>query len=338
MKPEFTKKPEFMRLANEQKRNAPPLFLELLIFFIVFFAGSFAQIFLSVIPIGIWASRTDAIPALLSLPDLETAIIQLLNQIPTWLLLIVNMTGVTLGIAAVLYCRLFERRKLATMGFVRSCALLHLLGGAAAAVLVFAGIALLCLAFGGIQIGESLFLPISLPRLGFYFASVALPAIGSSILFYGYLATSLSKRLSLAASVLITSLVYAAFFQRAGEGSVIVPFVNLFLFAAVSGLIVLLTEDIWGVIGFQILWAFCQTNLFYVSEEGIDADTCVLSLKYSSDNPLLNGGGYGIDLSLSATLILLGTLGILILLLRKKAPAALEVAEEADDSSQGISQ
>lgn len=322
MRPEFTKKPEFMRLAAEQKRTDLPMLLELLRFFLVLVAGIVAQSILTSIPESIWLARSGQLSALMQgVSDgqsMDELLEGLLENMPAWLIAVVGMTGIALGAAAIVYCAVFEKRRIATMGLVRRGLLLHSLAGAAVGAALCGATVWLGSAFGGVRIGALLFDRSMLPLLLLFFLSSLLQAVGEGLLLHGYLAVSLSKRQRLTTCVVISSLVFAGIHQN-GLGQRWLVYLNLFLFGVTLGLLMLKTGSLWGVIWMRTAWSFLFTNVFVFTKDGT-AEYAVFGGEVTGHNDLLTGGGAGLEGSLCATMALLAAIGVLVWLLTQNPP------------------
>lgn len=324
MRPEFTKKPEFMLHAAEQKRNAPPLLVELLIFLAVFTAGSMATGMLGSIPMLAWLFTGDRMHLLLQSAEggstemLET-FFALMEQMPSWITMLVLVLNFLLGVVAAFYCKIFEKRKLPTMGLVKGCALRSYGLGALLGAVSFSAVLGLAAAFGGLRItGMSLTVSM-LPSLLLLLVCFVLQSAGEELLVRGYLMTSLSKRYRLPVCVGMSAVVFGLL-HVSNPGVNFVAFLNIVLVGVVLGLYMLLTGDIWGACGYHALWNFCQGSVFGVSVSGLNTGTSVFTAEITGHSDLLTGGDFGLEGSLCTTFVMLATIGILVFFLSRRAP------------------
>ena len=108
IRPEFTQKPEFMCLAAAQKRSSPSLFIELMIFLLVYVVCVMAELLLSMIPILIWLLTSGSLNTItetvLQGGSIEAATAALLGSLPAWIFAAVRMLAVSAGVCATAFC------------------------------------------------------------------------------------------------------------------------------------------------------------------------------------------------------------------------------------------
>ena len=331
MRPEFTKKPEFMRLAAEQKRNQPPLLLELLILILLSIIATVARTLLGLIPQLSWmlsGNRLDAIRALLESTSFENAVLGVQSMLPPWLMGLILVLSFTGGIVAMLYCRIIEKRKLATMGFCRPGVLRHLLLGLGLGLALTAAVTGLAVLFHGVSITGIALRRSLIPLLLLFVLGFVAQGFSDTLLLHGYLGVSLNKRYRLPLCLAGPALAYALLYNN----SVVTSFVgvlNLSLTALFAGLLMLRTGDLWSLFGFYGFWNFLQSGLLLQTSPADGDYPCLFTAEILGQNELLTGGDGGLCSSLCATLVLLAGIGILFWQLRGRPDDTAAPVEEA---------
>lgn len=320
MKPEFTKKPEFMILAAEQKRNAPPMFLELLIFFAVYIIASLAIGLIGSVPMLIWLFGGGRSLALLELGSTNAMLDQVVNLLlnpPVWLQIVLLALSALLGLAAILYCTKFEKRSLRSMGLTRPHALRHYGSGALFGAVSFSAAFGLTALLGGVRLEGVNPLGSVWPMLLLMLAAFVVQSAGEELLLRGYFMTSLSKNARLPASIFVSSIVFGLL-HISNPGAGPAAFANVALVGVVLGLYILLTGDLWGACGYHALWNFFQSSVFGISVSGIDLGTSLFRVSVTGQNKLLTGGEFGLEGSLCTTMILLVQIAALVWFLYRR--------------------
>ena len=323
MRPEFTKKPAFMLEAAAQKRREFPLFLELLIFYVVFIAASTAIGIVLAIPVMLWLFSGSRVELLLQAAGSTSALLEqiftLLGQMPGWMVALTLLANALLGVAAILYCKWFEKRKIRTLGLTGPHGLQSYLLGALFGAVSFAAVFALAAAFGGVTIRGMQPLAAIWPTLLMMLFAYVLQSAGEELLVRGYLMTSLSKRWRLPVCISVSSIVFALL-HTGNFGFSFVAFLNIVLVGVVLGLTVLLSGDLWAACGYHALWNFVSGNVFGLSVSGLDSGDSLFAVEVTGGNALLTGGDFGLEGSLCATFVLLAELGVLVFLLSRRTP------------------
>ena len=330
MKPEFTKKPEFMHLAAREKSNQFTLFQEILNFFVVFLIATIAISLIGSIPMMFWFLSGERAATILAAGVNPNAMLEaffrLYEQLPPAMTaLIIALSGL-LGVAAILYCRRFERRSVKSMGLTGPHALPSWLLGALLGALSFSAVAGMASAFGGISISGLRPLEGLLPTVALLFVAFVLESFGEELLVRGYLMVSLSVRQRLAASVALSSIVFGML-EVSNIGLQPLAYINVVLLGVVLALLVLLSGNLWSACGYHALWDFFRSCVFGLSDAEAEAEESLLQVSVTGHSSLLTGGYYGLTASLSATFVLLASIGILVFLLSRRTPDPVEPAD-----------
>jgi membrane protease YdiL (CAAX protease family) len=272
--------------------------IELIAFIGVLFLGQFASTFVSAfVAVLLFGINSEG----QILTDSDT--LQVLSLFATLVATVVAM----------LYCRLIERRKLATLGFRSRGFIGEYFSGLILGFLLLAASLAICLltntmTFRGItpQIPWTM---IILFFVGFLFQGMS-----EEVLCRGYLTVTLARRRSLVFSILVSSALFSAmhFFN---PNTSILAFVNLFLFGVFAGVYFIKRGDIWGVGAIHSAWNFSQGHMFGIAVSGMASDSTIASFTPTAAGTLINGGAFGLEGGLAVTAVL--TIGIIIMLLTK---------------------
>ena len=316
-------RPRFWAEAAKQKQTRYSLFGELLMFVLVYMIASMLQGILLGVPTVVWMLSTNQLQEMqfASVEDLQRLLMELLQKLPDWLLIVSLFTYAVLGAVAVFYCAKVEKRSLFTMGLGRQGAWKEYGSGALVGLLLTASITLLGVAAGGYQLGGfserhlwSVLLPVLLGCM--------VRAAAEELLFRGYLTVSLSTRLPVVLTVGISVLVQ----MMAGPGYGVMPFIGLlnhFLLAVFLCVYIVKRGSLWGACAIHAMWTFCLGSLF-----GFDDGTAVNSMYWLKVNvtpyhKLITGGEFGPEASICATIALLAGLAVLFAV-KAKDPAPVE--------------
>lgn len=302
--------------------------LEILIFILVFIVASSIESMLLAPPLSVWMFRS-AFPViqgivqqggspLSSVGAMMQSLTALMNSMPEWLLILQLYVTVAVTVTVILFCRLIEKRKPATLGLRRGHIAREYLIGAAVGtgMLTFAvGINVL---FGGLKISAGHFsvLPWVLYLLGF-----VLQGMSEEVLCRGYLMVSMARKNPLWVAVVGNSLVFAVL-HLANPGISVLAFLNLFLCGCVFSVYVIKRGNLWGACAMHSLWNFVQGNVFGVSVSGMGKMTSIFSSYSVSGHGLLNGGAFGLEGGLAVTFVELAALALILFLVPAKKETA----------------
>ena len=152
---------------------------------------------------------------------------------------------------------------------------------------------------------ETTIIPIILACLGF-----VLQAFFEEFFFKSYMIPMLSRKMSVVASVLISSIVFAAV-HSFNDGIGFISILNLFLFAIFTSCYFLKTNNVWGVAGFHAVWNIVQGTVCGFNVSGNPTNTSIFMFS-GIKNELMNGGDFGPEGGLLVTCVL--ALGIVVVL------------------------
>ncbi len=297
------RRPEFMRAALTSRSHSAVL--EMLIALLVFFVGDIIMGILQAPVMAVYLFRNQEYMRMVLSNSLEfDKIMNMVLDMPDWLMIVSLLAEAALVVVFILYCRLFEKRKPATLGFRKQkFAVEYLRGmilGAAAFVMVYG----ICVFTGSIE-----FHTVS-PKgtTGLYIAGFLLgyliQGMAEEVICRGYLLVSLSRRYSVMASIFFSAVFFSMLHgMNAGVG--FLAFLNLTLFGIFMGLLFVRYENIWVVAAVHSIWNFLQGNVFGIQVSGSKVQPSLFTSDLIKGRELINGGSFGAEGGLAVTLVLL---------------------------------
>jgi len=221
----------------------------------------------------------------------------------------------TLGliISVLLYCRLFERRPFATLGFRRRGALKNYGFGILVGAVLFAAALGLCALTGSVTFA-GLSPNIAWGLVVFTFIGFLVQGLSEELLSRGYLLVSVARRYSLFTAVIVSSIAFAVL-HAFNANITVMGTVNLFIFGIFTALYFVKTGNIWGVAAFHATWNFAEGSLFGSAVSGETGYQTILNFVPNGAGELINGGDFGLEGGLAVTLVLV--IGIVVLLFIK---------------------
>lgn len=271
---------------NPEKKRGLPLILELLVFVAVFIVCTFAQL-LVIIPGSLFVALSD-----------EVMILSLFSDI--------MMIAVIL-----LFCRIFQKRKPRTLGFVKEHVISQYLLGILLGTGMFSLAVFFCVITGALRFEgvSALFSPgvFLLFLVGFMIQGMA-----EEVMCRGYFMVSIARRYSLPVAILANALFFAAL-HLGNSGISALAFLNLTLFGIFASILFVRTKNIWLAGAMHSAWNLVQGNVFGVRVSGMEIGCTIFKSTAQDKFALINGGAFGLEGGLAVTLIYV--IGILILCL-----------------------
>ncbi len=261
--------------------------LLMIVIFIVIMAVS------QLIPMGIMLPLSHAIkPMFTDSPALYSGLMAGVN-------LILRATGI---IAAIVYCRLIERRSLASMGLIRGKCVLKYVFGAILGAVMFAASVGACTIAGAVHyVGTDMY---NVPIFAVICVGWLIQGAEEEILCRGLLMSSLSARMPLWGAVLINSAFFSVLHISNGGFNLIV-FVNLTLFGLFMSVLALRFDSIIPCCAAHSLWNLAQGNIFGLPVSGITSGPSVWRFELVPDMELWTGGTFGIEGGFGETIVII---------------------------------
>ena len=237
------------------------------------------------------------------------------SNIPWWLTLISLLSSVALAIAAILYCKIFEKRKLPTLGLRKSNIALEYGVGAVIGIAMYSLVFLIAYLAGAVSFdgGASFSFPIIL-----FFIVFIVQGASEEIFIRGYLMTSVARDYKVFLAVFFSSAVFSLM-HISNSGVTILALINIFLFGVFQGIYVLKRGDLWGACAIHSMWNFTQGNIFGSSVSGNLQLPSVFRIVSNPNMVAANGGSFGLEGGFASTAVILVAIGIIMLIPPKKS-------------------
>ena len=310
---------------SSKPRNA---LLEILIFVLVIYVGSFITTAILIAPMMI--NSFDAIKTYVLEPN-DTTMKAIENMLlvtmrtPWFQILSLFSTAVT-TVSAIFYCTKIEKRRLFTMGFLRQGAVFDSLVGILAGAVTFAAAVAICLLSGSVRITWS---PAAVSPLliVLYFIGYLIQGMSEEVLCRGYFMVSLSKKYSLSAAIFLSSVLFGLL-HLSNTGINAVALLNLILYGIFSAVYFIKRGSIWGVAAFHGIWNFVQGVVFGIQVSGTEKNASLLTTELTEAGKALNGGAFGLEGGYAVTVVLL----VAIIIIGFMNPAKREREAPSEDS------
>ena len=205
--------------------------------------------------------------------------------------------------ATVFVCLTFHRRSLATMGIEKKGAakrygLGFLFGILLCSLTILISVLSRASTFGGLSSN------VSYSFLFFFLLGYAIQGAAEEILIHGLLLTSLARGLRWLPAVLISALTFV-FLHAANGGVTLLALLNVFLFGVFLGLFTIRTGSVIGAAALHAAWNFTEGRLFGCSVSGFPTEPGLFSVTADAARASTNGGAFGPEGGLAATMILM---------------------------------
>ena len=221
----------------------------------------------------------------------------------------IAMIGLTL-----LFCKLIQKRKMSTLGFVKKGMVKEYLIGLAVGFGIFSAGVLIAVVTGSIKI-NGISATCSLGILISYAIGFMIQGMAEEVLCRGYFMVSYARKHSVISAILINSVVFAAL-HLTNSGIDLLSFINLVLFGIFASVYFLRRGSIWGIGALHSVWNFAQGNFYGIKVSGMNIRTSVLDTTEVAGMEIFNGGAFGLEGSICVTIVLLA--GIVIMYLQKE--------------------
>lgn len=319
-------------LLLESKPKSVPL--ELLIFLLVSMIASVPQSIISGICTAIIMFNDPKYFDLILSGSLDSDAIneyvfELIANLPGWYYAAILFSSGFMILAALIYCKKFEKRKAYTLGFSKNGFLTEYLMGAVIGLVMIVLPILACVATGSVTL--TLAKSIDPLMILLFFAAFLFQGMGEEALFRGYLMTTLSRRTGLWGAVLINSLMFSLF--HVGNASFnIIAFINIFLFGIFASVFMLKRGSIWAVGAIHAIWNFVQGNIFGFNVSGNPKFDTVWNATGNNFGAILSGGDFGPEGGLGVTVILMVAILLALILPTKKSEFVEEKKDDFDET------
>ena len=213
-----------------------------------------------------------------------------------------------------------EKRSFSSIGFnknnwLKKYSLGFLIGLAMMSIIV-----LILLPFGYITIEKNPIQPVGVSAI----ASVLVILFGwiiqgatEEIVTRGWLLNVLSTKYNIGVGLLISSTLFGLM-HLTNPNVNYIAVINIILVGLFYGLYVIKTNDLWAVCGMHSAWNFAQGNIFGFKVSGLDVSVGSLIDLNLVGSDFVTGGIFGPEAGITATFILLASIGILLFIDKKR--------------------
>lgn len=235
-------------------------------------------------------------------------------------LLITLFSFVFISLLVFFRVKVIEKRSLSSIGFnknnwLKKYSLGFLIGLAMMSIIV-----LILLPFGYITIEKNPIQPVGVSAI----ASVLVILFGwiiqgatEEIVTRGWLLNILSTKYNIGVGLLISSTLFGLM-HLTNPNVNYIAVINIILVGLFYGLYVIKTNDLWAVCGMHSAWNFAQGNLFGFEVSGLDVSVGSLIDLNLVGSDFVTGGIFGPEAGITATFILLASIGILLFIDKKR--------------------
>lgn len=321
------------KMISEAKSSGKggPLYLEVLKMIAVHFVGTALSSIVAVTVIMVHLFTSGKMKEITHqiLSGKEPTDVDVMNWFPDWYVLLTLFCCAFMIITILVYCTKIEKRPLRTLG-VRSArtAIPEYLAGLGLGILFFSVAVGICALTGSVNVSFAVTAP-PVWLLLLYLVAFMIQGMSEELLCRGYFMVSASRKSSMIAAVITSSLIFA-FLHLSNNAISLLAVLNLFLFGVFAAIYVIKRGNIWGIAAFHTAWNFAQGNLFGISVSGTEVLPSPITTLLSGSKTVINGGDFGLEGGVAVTIVL--TIGILILTLipQNRAERSEQIAESSD--------
>ena len=216
--------------------------------------------------------------------------------------------------------KVIEKRSFSSIGFnknnwLKKYSLGFLIGLAMMSIIV-----LILFPFGYITVEKNPIQPVGISAI----ASVLVILFGwiiqgatEEIVTRGWLLNVLSTKYNIGVGLLISSTLFGLM-HLTNPNINYIAVINIILVGLFYGLYVIKTNDLWAVCGMHSAWNFAQGNIFGFKVSGLDVSVGSLIDLNLVGSDFVTGGIFGPEAGITATFILLASIGILLFIDKKR--------------------
>ena len=216
--------------------------------------------------------------------------------------------------------KVIEKRSFSSIGFnknnwLKKYSLGFLIGLAMMSIIV-----LILFPFGYITVEKNPIQPVGVSAI----ASVLVILFGwiiqgatEEIVTRGWLLNVLSTKYNIGVGLLISSTLFGLI-HLTNPNVNYIAVINIILVGLFYGLYVIKTNDLWAVCGMHSAWNFAQGNIFGFKVSGLDVSVGSLIDLNLVGSDFVTGGIFGPEAGITATFILLASIGILLFIDKKR--------------------
>ena len=216
--------------------------------------------------------------------------------------------------------KVIEKRSFSSIGFnknnwLKKYSLGFLIGLAMMSIIV-----LILLPFGYITIEKNPIQPVGVSAIASGLVILfgwIIQGATEEIVTRGWLLNVLSTKYNIGVGLLISSTLFGLM-HLTNPNVNYIAVINIILVGLFYGLYVIKTNDLWAVCGMHSAWNFAQGNIFGFKVSGLDVSVGSLIDLNLVGSDFVTGGIFGPEAGITATFILLASIGILLFIDKKR--------------------
>ena len=216
--------------------------------------------------------------------------------------------------------KVIEKRSFSSIGFNKNNLLKKYSLGFLIGLAMMSIIVLILFPFGYITVEKNPIQPVGISAI----ASVLVILLGwiiqgatEEIVTRGWLLNVLSTKYNIGVGLLISSTLFGLM-HLTNPNVNYIAVINIILVGLFYGLYVIKTNDLWAVCGMHSAWNFAQGNIFGFKVSGLDVSVGSLIDLNLVGSDFVTGGIFGPEAGITATFILLASIGILLFIDKKR--------------------
>lgn len=302
-----------------EARFRPNLIVQILLFLAVFGVSNLISVVLMFLPImiGIFSDTQVLETMLYGNADASAAATMAIMEKPWIMLISLFVTGAT-TLICIFYCRVIEKRSMASMGFRKQGWLVRYLKGYAIGTGMLMLCALILWLMGDLDFAFAERIPVFYVLA--FFVGYLIQGMSEEVLVRGYFMVSVGNRCRMAVAVGISSVIFAML-HLGNPGINLLALLNLTLFGIFMGVYILRTDDIWGACAIHSAWNFAQGNLLGIRVSGMSPMPSVAIMRPLGEQSLFHGGDFGLEGGLIVTFVTLAAIALTLFLPQKTRTA-----------------
>lgn len=316
------KTPDAVRQAKEAQKGWHWA-LEILVFVLLFVVCTFGEI-LIILPfeLVLFMGNQRYLSALES-DDMEY-LMEVTSEIITGdvaVLLSLFATSVML-VLVLLFCKLIQKRKMSSLGFIRQSCIKEYLKGILFGFLLFSAAVFICILTGSLELSYT---PGSFAVSSFllFLMGYMIQGMAEEVLCRGYFMVSLGRRYPMVAAVVLNATAFAAL-HLLNPGIAPLAIINLILFGIFASVCFIYTENLWLIGALHSVWNLLQGNVYGIKVSGMENTCSIFSSEMTKGREIFHGGDFGLEGGLAVTIVLMAGIVVLLVLINKKKDTAAE--------------
>lgn len=316
------KTPDAVRQAKEAQKGWHWA-LEILVFVLLFVVCTFGEI-LIILPfeLVLFMGNQRYLSALES-DDMEY-LMEVTSEIITGdvaVLLSLFATSVML-VLVLLFCKLIQKRKMSSLGFIRQSCIKEYLKGILFGFLLFSAAVFICILTGSLELSYT---PgrFAVSSFLLFLMGYMIQGMAEEVLCRGYFMVSLGRRYPMVAAVVLNATAFAAL-HLLNPGIAPLAIINLILFGIFASVCFIYTENLWLIGALHSVWNLLQGNVYGIKVSGMENTCSIFSSEMTKGREIFHGGDFGLEGGLAVTIVLMAGIVVLLVLINKKKDTAAE--------------